>query len=251
MKKLFPTMLDTPGAQNLAGGIPYWFFAFFFIPAIIMLSSGGVRGESYAAWIEIGCHVINFIIMFLFFFSYMKDSFLILQVHTKDVLCTVAVAAAVITVLKVVIFLGAAFGGNVLYMNAASGSVLISEADLLYYSSAVITAQPLLGTLCFVVLTPVTVSCLLYASVFAPICVRKPWAAYLVMAVLLLVAYLSMSFCLLPLEEEIAIYLVTLPVHLVACWSYQKADTIWAPILVHAISNLLMAVATMWLYGII
>ena len=35
------------------------------------------------------------------------------------------------------------------------------------------------------------------------------------------------------------IYLMQLPIHLLACWSYHKADTIWAPIATHAIVNLL------------
>ena len=249
MKKLFPPMMEIPSAQAMAGGIPYWFFAFFFIPAIMMFSSGGTWGESYVAWMEIGCHIINFIVMFIFFFTYMKDSFLVLQVNTREVLSTAGIAVALIVVLKVVTVLVSLFCGNDMYANAAFGSFLTSETDLLYYSTAVIDAQPLWGTLCFVVLSPVTTACLLYASIFAPVCERKPWLAYLVMAALLLIKHLSLAFCLWPIQEEMAIFLVTLPAHLIACWSYQKTDTVWTPILVHGVSNLLLALLAMWAYG--
>ena len=251
MKKLFPTMLDTPSAQALAGGIPYWLFAYVFFPAIMMFSSGGIQNESYAPWMEIGCHIINFVVIFLIFFAYMRDSFLTLQVSTREVLIPTAISIAIIMVLKVAIIVACMFFRSEQHYSAALGSVLISEGDLLFYSTGVLGAQPLWGTLCFTVLTPITTACLLYASVFAPLCERRPWLAYLVMTAMLLLKHLAMAFCLWPLEEELAIFLVTLPVHLVACWSYQKADTVWAPILVHAVSNLLSALLALWLFGIL
>ena len=33
-------------------------------------------------------------------------------------------------------------------------------------------------------------------------------------------------------------FCVLLPVHLIACLSYQITDTVWAPIAVHSLSNL-------------
>ena len=38
------------------------------------------------------------------------------------------------------------------------------------------------------------------------------------------------------------LYFAQLPIHLIACWSYKKADSIFAPILVLTIANLLACV---------
>lgn len=251
MKKYFPTMTESPDGHTLAGSIPYWFFAFFMIPALMSLSTIDSRGQSYEIWLEIGYHVCNFVAVLLFFFRYLKDSFLILQVSTKEILLTAGICAAVICVLKLAMFVLSQMTQNILFTNAAFGSLLTTEADLLFFSTAVIGEQPIWGTLCTVFLVPVTTTCLLYASVFAPICEHRPWLAYLVMTVLLLVKHLIMVFCLWSLEEEMTIFLITLPVHLVACWAYEKTDAIWTPILIHVFSNAAMALLTMVYMGII
>lgn len=251
MKNLFPQMMEVPDARTLAGGIPYWVFAFFFFPAILTLATGSAQGEEYIVWIEIGYHIINFVVIILFFFPYLKDSFLILQINTKEVLCTAGLCAVIIVVLKVMILFLSLYCGNGLYSDAAFGSFHTSETDLLLFSTVVVGSQPLWGTLCFVLLAPITTSCLLYASIFAPMCERKPWLAYLLMAFMCLIKHLLMSFCLWPIEQEMAIFLVTLPVHLIACWSYQKTDTVWTPIVVHTLSNLTMSLLSLIIMGIL
>jgi membrane protease YdiL (CAAX protease family) len=37
-------------------------------------------------------------------------------------------------------------------------------------------------------------------------------------------------------------YLVHLPIHLLACWSYQKTDNVWTPILSLVTTNLLLSI---------
>ena len=37
-------------------------------------------------------------------------------------------------------------------------------------------------------------------------------------------------------------YLVNLPIHLLACWSYQKTDNVWTPIFSLAATNLLLSI---------
>lgn len=38
-------------------------------------------------------------------------------------------------------------------------------------------------------------------------------------------------------------YLVQLPIHLLMCWSYQKTDNVWTPLISLAVVNLLASVA--------
>ena len=234
-------MLDAPEGREIASGVAYWLFAFFFFPALLSLSTITSPYQPYEAWMEIGYHVLNFVLAIIFFFRYLKDSFLLVQVNPKGVFGTAAICAAIIIVLKLAAWFASLFFGNALFYNVTSGSLLTTEADLLFYSSGLLGAQPIWGTLCLVFLSPIATSCLLYAPIFAPLCSSRPWLAYLVMTLLLLLLNLSLAFCLWPLGEQMAIFLVHLPVHLIACWSYQKTDTIWTPIAVHTLSNLVFA----------
>lgn len=241
MKKLFPMMLDAPETKSIVFSIPYWLFSFLILPDLLSLSTILTRGQPYEIWLEIGYHLLNFVLVLFFFFTYLRDSFIILQVHTKEVLKTAGFCAMIATFCKLAGWNLAADSGNFLYADAAAGSFLTTESDLLFFPTAVLYYQPLWGTLCLGLLTPITVSCLLYASVFAPICTSRPWLAYPVMAGSLLLIRLSFAFCLWPIKEELAIYLVQLPVHMIACWSYQKTDTVWTPILMHLFTNLVLA----------
>lgn len=251
MKKLFPMMLDAPETKSLVCSIPYWILCFFIFPFLLNFATITHRGQPYEIWLEMGYHLLNFVLILFFFFTYLKDAFLMLQVHTGVILKTAAFCALGAVLLKIGFFSLAMFNKNVQFINAAFGSFLITESDLLFYSTGVIYEQPVWGTLCISLLAPVTVSCLLYASVFAPICTSRPWLAYLVMAGLLLLIRLSFAFCVWPMEEEMAIYLVQLPVHMLACWSYQKTDTVWTPILMHGFSNMIMTPFIMSLMGIV
>jgi hypothetical protein len=115
-------------------------------------------------------------------------------------------------------------------------------------SGDIVYAQPLIGTFCMALLTPFAISGMYYATAFAPICVNRPWLAYIMVAVYLLVPRLLYALNWWLLSEEIMLYLVQLPIHLIACWSYQKTDTIWAPICSLAIVNLVTGLGLVLLY---
>ena len=90
-----------------------------------------------------------------------------------------------------------------------------------------------------VVLGPVITSCLFYATAFAPICTagRRFWA-YAAVAALVAVPRIVTYFTVWGGHKEVALYLAQLPIHFIACWTYQKTDTIWAPIFTLAITNI-------------
>lgn len=249
MKKWFPEMTEAPEDRAVTSGIPYWVFAFFLLPMLISLSTITSRGQDYEIWFDIGYHVINFVFVLIFFLPSLWDAFWAVQANGKEFLRTVLTCAGVIVILKTVAHSVTLFSGQIIWAETIWGCFLINESDLLYYATAVIDGQPLWGTLCMVVLAPVTVSCLLYGAVFAPICVRKPWLAYVVMTVAILAVRFSMAFCLWPLQEEMMIFAVQLPAHLIACWAYQKTDTIWAPIATHFFANLFMALIQLGILG--
>ena len=86
---------------------------------------------------------------------------------------------------------------------------------------------------------------LFYTVGFAPMCCRKPWLGYLMVTVLLL---LPPAFDILWRgngEYVITVFLLQLPMHLIACWAYQMADSVWAPLVTLASFNLITSLIDM------
>lgn len=254
MEKLFPMMLDEPEAESCGVGMAYGLFAFLLMPALLSLSvtsALGLGDDASLIWYELAYHGINFGVMLLTFFGYLREAFFNVIHQPKKVFGTAGICAAVIVVFRLVMVLLAIFRGNRLLADASFGSLLTTEADLLYYSTAMLQAEPLWGTICVILLTPITTSCLFYASIFAPACTSRPWLGYLLAAIVPGVAHLSLVFCLWPMEQQMAVYFLQLPVHLLACWSYQKTDTVWTPIFTHLFANLALTPVLLWFMGIL
>lgn len=251
MKKLFPAMIDAPRVRTVGFGISYWFFAFFLLPGWLSLSTITTRGESYEVWMDIGYHVCNFILVLILFVPYLKDAFLTVQLKPKEVFVTGAICAGLIILTKVSAILLANVSRNYLFAGSALGVLLTNETVLHFFPTALMDAQPLWGTLPLVLLAPFTTSCLLYGCGFAPIATRRPWVAYLVMAGVLLLFRLVSTLFLWSSDEEMSIFLLQLPIHMLACWSYQKTDTVWTPILALFFSNAILALAFFCLRGIL
>ena len=73
---------------------------------------------------------------------------------------------------------------------------------------------------------------------FAPVCRRSRWLGYLVVTVVLA---LPCAFDILWRGETdfmVALFILRLPMHWIACWTYQKADTVWAPVATLTVFNL-------------
>ena len=251
VKRFFPKMVDRPETSTIAAGFACWFFAYFALSFIIALFSTDAGQELYGVWMDIGYHVLNFALVSACFFPYLRDNFLTVQLHTKKFFKTVALGTVAVVAIKVLMFGFSQRSFSELFFGSAFGGLLTTEADLAYYSTALIGEQPIWGTLCVVFLTPMVTSCLLYACAFAPICTKRPWLAYVVMIVGFLFTRLMLIFCLWSKEQQIADFWVGLPVHLVACWTYQYTDTIWTPIAIHSISNLLLSLLALFYMGIL
>ncbi len=114
----------------------------------------------------------------------------------------------------------------------------LSEMDISMLSSTLVLENPIFGTLCLVLICPVVVCCMYYLTAFVPVCNKNPWLGYL--AVTLLTAF--PGFCNFitgwDLQTEAVLYLVRLPIHLLACWSLRKTQTIFVPMIIHAANNL-------------
>lgn len=146
------------------------------------------------------------------------------------------------------------------YYLAAMAAALHQESDLtrrVFYGILPITGIELLllpgdlaliggilGVVFLVFLGPVTNACMYYATAFSPLCsAGRRFAAYLGVAALTAVPRIVTYFTIWGGRKEKTLYLAQLPIHLLSSWLYQKTNTIWAPILTHAIVNVISCAA--------
>lgn len=232
-------MYTYPERTTFMAGLAYGVIAFFTFPFLALYFSQGFDDASSLSWFEIVYHVINFFVAMYIFRDYLKDSFMDVECNLKPFLSAVTECAILILAYSI---LFPRFAPSFLSEHAAiiSSAALPPTVEMEIFNTTrnLIVVNPVIGTACAVLLAPVTISCLYYASSFAPVCGNRPWLAYPAAAVALAIPRICNALTFWPFEEELILYLVQLPVHFIACAAYQKTDTVWAPIAVHAIVNL-------------
>lgn len=239
MDKMFPTMIDRPENPNIISSIFYCLLAFWTLPFLLLLfMQGSFQNPVTLAWGDIAYHIINFLMALVIYRNYLAESFLNVQADFKQVLTYALIAAALMCTVMMTYLLGYLATGMDLLSLAAFGTLPIAEVELFVLSSEVIHQVPLFGTLCMTILTPVSISCLYYATAFAPGSCSKPWLGYVLVALILAFPRVCNAVTYWNPAEELQLYLIQLPLHLFACWSYQKADTVWAPVISLSITNL-------------
>ena len=96
-----------------------------------------------------------------------------------------------------------------------------------------------------IVLAPVTEECLVRGVLFAPLCKRKPWVAYLASTVLFGLLHVVTHYSL---KSELLLMLLSflqyLPAGIALGWVYQRTRSIWGAIALHMLINS-VAVAAM------
>ena len=121
----------------------------------------------------------------------------------------------------------------------------ISEFTMNMVPGLLLADHPIVTILVFTLFSPFAVGGMFYAVGFAPLASRKPWLGYLMVTVALAI---PSAFDILwrgQADMVIPLFLLNLPIHLIACWSYQKADTVWAPIATLSIFNLVTSILSM------
>ena len=231
MKRFFPIMNDDTEKGMHFALFAYWIFAFGVMPTWMPLFGDGFWDNlPVISWFEIAYHVINGVVIAIMLKTYLKDSFLNVQLDPKGFLKTVG--------FSVLAMLAVAAGLRYCLGRGMTDIYPIKEMSVALTSGLLVKQQPIFGTICLSLFTPFAVVGLFYVSIFAPVCRRNRWLGYVVVTVLMAVP------CALDIlwrgqaSLTILIFILQLPMHWIACWTYQKADTVWAPILTLAIFNL-------------
>ncbi len=103
--------------------------------------------------------------------------------------------------------------------------------------TSLLNRYPFAVAICVIFLAPVTEECLVRGVVFAPLCRRRPWLAYLVTVVLF------GSLHVLPFlgQQEPILLLLSfiqyLPASLVFGWAYQRTRSVFGSLALHSLLN--------------
>ena len=214
MNKIFPSMFSKPEKGYIFALIPCWLFVFVLLPMYMPLLGMGLWEEwETSVWLEIGYHVLNGIIMLALMSSYLKDEWFMVSAdagyYLKHVALTVGLILGTVLLWTAMLFL---CGFPFEYIQEW---LPVTEMSVSHTSLFLVQLQPVFGAITLSVFTPISICALFYCVGFAPICYHKPWLTG---------------------------YLVHLPIHLLACWSYQKTDNVWTPIFSLAATNLLLSI---------
>lgn len=234
-------MLSKPEKITIFALIPGWAWVFVLFPMFMPFVGLGIWEQvENSVWLEIVYHVANGILMFLLLLGYLKEEWFMVttdfRYYLKHIALTVVLAMAVELVL-----LRAAFFWGFLDIDAANILECLPTVEMsvsltpLYF----ITLKPLLGTIIVSVFVPISICALFYCFGFAPICCKNPGLAYLCITVLTLIPHLINILWRGDAALELSTYFIRLPIHLLMCWSYQKTDNVFTPLISLSIVNLL------------
>lgn len=242
MDKIFPPMYSKPEKIQIFTLIPCWLFFFILIPIYMPFLGFGLWEQwETSVWLEMGYHVFNGIVLLLIMGSYLKEEWFMMSTdirhYLKHIMLTVGLIAGTELVLLGTLHL---CGFNT---REALEVLPMVEFSVSHTPLFVIDLEPIFGTLALSIFSPISICALFYCLGFAPICYKKPWLAYLCIAVVTLIPPVIDILWRGEANRVLSSYLVQLPVHLLMCWSYQKTDNVWTPLISLAAVNLIISVA--------
>lgn len=98
--------------------------------------------------------------------------------------------------------------------------------------------NPTVMNLCVILLAPVTEECLVRGMIFAPVCRKKPWLAYMVTTVLFAGLHVLPYIGEIDIVNVLLLMLAYSPAGVVLGWAYQNTRCIYGPIALHCAINL-------------
>lgn len=241
MQKIFPSMNSKPEKVRIFSLVMCYLWVFVLVPMFMpFLGAGLWENRELIAWLEIAYHVANGVILLIIIGSYLKEEWFMVTTdacfYLKHIALTVGLMVGTELVFMGTLYL---FGIRIDYILESLPVVemLISHTPL-----ALLADKPLFGTIALSVFSPISICTLFYCFVFAPLCYKRPWLAYLGIALITMVPPAVDMLWRGEIMLDLCIYLAQLPIHLLACWSYQKTDNVWTPLLSLAATNLLLSV---------
>lgn len=234
-------MYSKPSTSKIIALIPCWVWVFVLFPMFMPFLGFGIW-EQYelSVWLEISYHVANGIIALFIISDYLKDDWFMVTTDLRFYIKHIALTVGLVIIAEFVL-LGplTLFGFDIMNMLE---SLPVVEMSVSHTPLFLIELQPIIGAITLTVFAPISICALFYCFGFAPVCCRKPWLAYLCIAIITLIPPIIDILWRGGAEFVLSGYLVQLPIHLLLCWSYQKTDNVWTPLISLMVINLLASV---------
>lgn len=214
----------------------YWILGIVLFPMYMPFIGYGLW-ENYRAisWVEIVYHAINAVVMIMVMKEYLSESFFEVRYNTKQILKTVANACELMVAYGLVCYL-------VFDPLWVMDVFPMAEMEVSLTAGLMVNSNPIFGTVCMTLLVPFGIGGMFYAAGFAPVGYKNTKLAYVVVALVILLPCLFDILWRRQTFDVIFTYALRLPVHLIACWSYQKTDCVWTPIFAVAVCNLFASI---------
>ncbi len=233
MKKHFPPMLNCMRKGYVFCIFVYWILGIVLFPMYMPFIANGLWDNLAAiSWVEIVYHAINAVVMILAMQEHLSDAFFEVRYNAKGILKTVAVALGLMLAWTAICTL--LFG-----LSLMIDMFPVAEFTVALTAGFLVENNPFFGAVCMTLLVPFGVCGLFYASGFCTVAYKNTKLAYPVVAVLLLLPHLFDILWRGQTFDVLFTYVLQLPIHLFACWSYQKTDCVWTPIFALSAFNLL------------
>ncbi len=229
MKKLFPKMTSRIGSGYVFAAFAYWLFGFVLLPFVIPIVGYGAWDDTkLLSWVEGIYHVINGSVMAFMLKEHMSDTAYKVRLKFKNFVSTVMAAIGMMTIVTVLADM------LLKLLNIRDISTVdiypISEFDVAETAGLLILENNIFGTISISIFSTFAITGMFYASGFAPLCCKRPWLGYVMVTVLLVLVTGFDIFWRGYHYTTLLIALLRLPIHLIACWSYQKENSVWAPL---------------------
>jgi len=243
MKKLFPPTYSKPETIQIFAIIPCWIWVFILFPMFMPFVGLGLWEQvENSVWLEIVYHVANGILLLLIILSYLKDEWFMVTTQFSHYLKHIAITVGLIIGAEFVLICTSFLCGFETAYVYMLESLPMAEMSVSHTPLYLIELQPIFGTIALSLFAPISICVLFYCLGFAPICYKRPWLAYLCIVIITLIPP-AIDILWRGIAEFVLYgYLVRLPIHLLACWSYQKTDNVWTPMISLSITNLLTSV---------
>lgn len=242
--KLFPEMVSMPKKHTIVALFPCWLWIFVLFPMFMPFVGLGIwEVEESSAWLDIFYHISNGFLVLFIICEYLKDDWFMVTTDVRYYLKHVVFTVGIILVVDFALLTCMHnFGFDIVYMLELFP---ITEMPLSQTSLLLVFTKPIFGTIALSLFSPITICGLFYCLGFAPICNKKPWLAYLCIAVITMIPPAIDILWRGDIVFSLRGYIIHLPIHLMACWSYQKTDNVWTPLISLVITNLLTSVASL------
>lgn len=238
MKETFSErLLLVPKKKELLIGIFCWFMFLLGFSLILPLFFDTTTADGYY-WYATTADIACFVLVVIVFFPFLRDSRH--MVFPKELLIATLVGfgiyyaldfAAEWIVVDVAIF-------RYFFLDEQTFLQNPNQAALEYLQDY----SPWLRYLCTIVFAPVTEELLVRGMIFAPLCKKKPWLAYVVSCALFIFLHLIAAIGEVSALNMLLLVLMYLPSSIALGWAYQKTRNIYGPIALHCTINLYVTI---------